>query len=90
MDIEYVAKLARIELNKQEKKRLSTQLGNILAYIEKLKELNVSSVEPMSHVLPLKNVFRRDEVRPSLPQEKVLANAPCAAGNSFSVPRIIE
>ncbi|UCB57522.1 MAG: Asp-tRNA(Asn)/Glu-tRNA(Gln) amidotransferase subunit GatC [Candidatus Omnitrophota bacterium] len=90
MDIEYVAKLARIELNKQEKKRLSTQLGDILAYIEKLKELNISSVEPMSHVLPLKNVFRRDEVRPSLPQEKVLANAPHAAGNNFSVPRIIE
>ncbi|MBL7085144.1 MAG: Asp-tRNA(Asn)/Glu-tRNA(Gln) amidotransferase subunit GatC [Candidatus Omnitrophica bacterium] len=90
MDIEYVAKLARIDLSAQEKKKLGKQLGDILTYIEKLKELNVEEVEPMSHVLPLKNVFRQDKVRPSLPKDKVLGNAPDAEGDSFGVPRVIE
>ena len=58
IDIEYVAKLARIDLSAQEKKKLQKQLGDILAYIEKLKKLKVDKVEPLSHVLPLKNVFR--------------------------------
>lgn len=91
MDIEYVARLARLELNAKEKKKLSQQLGDILAYIEKLKQLKVEKVEPMSHVLPLKNVFRQDKLKPSLPQDKALSNAPAKGGNnSFSVPRIIE
>ncbi len=90
MDIEYVAKLARIDLSAQEKKKLGKQLGDILAYIEKLKELDVGSVEPTSHVFPLKNVFRQDKLRPSLPNDKVLANAPDAQGDNFIVPRIIE
>ena len=90
IDIDYVAKLARIDLDAKQKKKLARQLGDILAYIEKLKELDVASVEPMSHVLPLKNVFRQDKVKPSLPVSKVLVNAPSAKGDSFSVPRIIE
>lgn len=90
IDIEYVAKLARINLTEKQKKKFSQQLGDILAYIEKLKQLNIDKVEPMSHTLPLKNVFRQDKVRPSLPVEKVLSNAPAKEGNSFSVPRIIE
>lgn len=90
MDIEYVAKLARIDLSAQEKRKLSKQLGDILAYIGKLKELNVDKVQAMSHVLPLKNVFRQDAIRPSLPLDKVLRNAPSKSGDNFSVPRIIE
>ena len=90
IDIEYVARLARIDLSAKEKKKLSKQLGDILTYIEKLKELDVSKIEPMSHVLPLKNVFRQDKLRASLPNRKVLANAPDAQGDNFSVPRIIE
>ncbi len=91
MDIEYVAQLARIDLSKQEKKKLSKQLKDILAYIEKLKELDTDSVEPMSHVLPLQNVFRQDKLGQSLSQNKALENAPSKQGdNFFSVPRIIE
>lgn len=90
IDIEYVAKLARIELDARQKKKLAKQLSDILAYIEKLKELNVDKVEAMSHVLPLKNVFRQDKVRPSLPLDKVLKNAPAKERDSFSVPRVIE
>ena len=90
IDIEYVAKLARMDLTAAEKKKLSKQLKDILAYIEKLKQLNVDKVEPLSHVLPLQNVFREDKLGPSLPQKEVLTNAPLAKGNNFSVPRVIE
>ncbi|MFH1246060.1 MAG: Asp-tRNA(Asn)/Glu-tRNA(Gln) amidotransferase subunit GatC [Candidatus Omnitrophota bacterium] len=91
MDIEYVAKLARISLKEKEKEKLSQQLNDILAYIEKLKELDTDKIEPMSHVLPLKNVFRQDELRTSLPVEKVLANIPAKSKeDSFTVPKIIE
>ena len=90
IDIEYVAKLARIELGPKEKKKLGKQLGDILAYIEKLKELKVDKVEPISHVLPLKNVFRQDKLKPSLSVDKVLQNAPEKGANFFKVPRIIE
>jgi aspartyl-tRNA(Asn)/glutamyl-tRNA(Gln) amidotransferase subunit C len=91
IDIEYVAKLARIELTDAQKKKFSQQLGDILAYIDKLKELDVSLVEPMSHVLALKNVFRQDKVRPSLPLNKTLSNSPSVSGdNFFSVPKVIE
>lgn len=91
IDIEYVAQLARINLDAKQKKKLGKQLSDILAFIEKLKELDVKSVEPMSHVLPLKNVFRPDKTRPSLPVDKVLQSAPAKGGdNFFSVPKIIE
>ncbi len=90
IDIEYVAKLARIELTSAQKKKLGKQLKDILAYIEKLKQLKVDKVEPMSHVLPLKNVFRQDKARPSLALDKVLRNAPAKEKGSFSVPKVIE
>ncbi|MBN3038049.1 MAG: Asp-tRNA(Asn)/Glu-tRNA(Gln) amidotransferase subunit GatC [Candidatus Omnitrophica bacterium] len=90
MDIEYVSQLARMELTDKQKSKLSKQLSDILAYIEKLKELDVSTVQPLSHVLPLKNVFRQDKIRPSLPLNKVLNNAPSREGDSFSVPKVIE
>jgi aspartyl-tRNA(Asn)/glutamyl-tRNA(Gln) amidotransferase subunit C len=90
IDIEYVAKLARIELDAKQKKKFAKQLSDILAYIEKLKELKVDKIEPMSHVLPLKNVFRQDKVKTSLPLDKVLKNAPLKEKGSFSVPKVIE
>ena len=90
MDIDYVAKLARIELNAAQKKKISKDLSGILGYIEKLKELKVDKVEPMSHVLPLKNVWREDKVKPSLSSEQALANAPAKKRTSFAVPKVIE
>ncbi len=90
IDIEYVAKLARIDLDKKQQKKFAKQLSDILAYIEKLKELKVDKIEPMSHVLPLKNVFRQDKVKASLALDKVLRNAPSKEEDSFSVPKVIE
>ncbi|PYM15083.1 MAG: Asp-tRNA(Asn)/Glu-tRNA(Gln) amidotransferase subunit GatB [Verrucomicrobia bacterium] len=89
-DVKYVAHLARIELTPEEERKLAAQLGNILGYIEKLKELDVSQVEPTAHAVPMLNVTRPDEVRPGLSNEEALRNAPSRAGGLFMVPKIVE
>ena len=89
-EVEHVAKLARLAITEEEKERYSQQLSNILTYIEKLKELDTSKVDPTSHGLPMKNVFREDEVRSSLPREEILKNAPDRTEEFFRVPKIIE
>jgi aspartyl-tRNA(Asn)/glutamyl-tRNA(Gln) amidotransferase subunit C len=90
MDVKYVAHLARIALTSEEEKKLAAQLGGILGYIEKLKELDVTNVEPTAHAVPMVNVTRADQVRPSLPHEEALRNAPRQAGGLFIVPKIVE
>lgn len=89
-DVKYVAHLARIALAPAEEEKLAAQLGNILGYIEKLKELDVNEVEPTAHAVPLINVFRPDEIRPSLSNEEALRNAPSKANGLFLVPKIVE
>jgi aspartyl-tRNA(Asn)/glutamyl-tRNA(Gln) amidotransferase subunit C len=89
-DIKYVAHLARITLTPDEEKKLAAQLGGILGYIEKLKELDVTNVEPTAHAVPMVNVTRADEIRPSLPHEDTLRNAPRSANGLFIVPKIVE
>ena len=89
-EVEHVARLARLELTAEEKERMRVQLDSILSYIDKLNELDTSAVEPTSHVLPMTNVFREDEVMPSLSQEEVLTNAPDRHEFFFRVPRILE
>jgi aspartyl-tRNA(Asn)/glutamyl-tRNA(Gln) amidotransferase subunit C len=90
IDIKYVAHLARLHLTPDEEKKLGAQLGGILGYIEKLKELDVTGVEPTAHAVPLVNVTRPDEVRPSLPHDEALRNAPAQASGLFMVPKIVE
>ncbi|HLX71578.1 MAG TPA: Asp-tRNA(Asn)/Glu-tRNA(Gln) amidotransferase subunit GatC [Verrucomicrobiae bacterium] len=90
IDVKYVAHLARIALSPDEEKKLSSQLGNILSYIEKLKQADVSGVEPTAHAFPLVNVTRPDEVRPSMSNEDALRNAPAKANGLFIVPKIVE
>ena len=90
IDIKYVAHLARLHLTPDEEKKLGAQLGHILGYIEKLKELNVTGVEPTAHAVPMVNVTRADAIRPSLPHDDALRNAPQQAGGLFIVPKIVE
>ncbi len=90
IDIKYVAHLARLHLTANEEKKLGAQLGGILGYIEKLKELDVTGVEPTAHAVPMVNVTRADEIRPSLPQDDALRNAPKQANGLFIVPKIVE
>lgn len=89
-EVEHVAKLARLELSEQEKEKLTDQLSGILTYVETLNSLDTKGVEPTSHVLDIKNVMRDDAARPSLPQERALANAPEKAAGHYKVPKIIE
>ncbi len=90
MDIEKVAKLARLELSEEERETFGSQLEQVLTYMEQLNRLDTTGVEPTSHAIPLSNVFRGDDVRPSSPQEEVLAIAPEEEEGHFKVPRIIE
>ncbi len=90
IDVNYVAHLARISLSPEEEQKLASQLGNILGYIEKLKEVDVSGVEPTAHAFPLVNVTRPDETRQSISNEDALRNAPAKANGLFIVPKIVE
>jgi aspartyl-tRNA(Asn)/glutamyl-tRNA(Gln) amidotransferase subunit C len=88
--VQHVARLARLELEPDEAEKMQSQLGDILGYIGLLDELDLSDVPPTYHVIDMANVMREDEMRPSLPVEKGLANAPEKEGTAFKVPRIIE
>jgi aspartyl-tRNA(Asn)/glutamyl-tRNA(Gln) amidotransferase subunit C len=90
IDVKYVAHLARLALTPDEEKKLGAQLGGILGYIEKLKALDVTGIEPTAHAMPMTNVTRPDEVRPSLPHDDALSNAPAQANGLFMVPKIVE
>ena len=89
-DVEHVAKLARLELSKNEKELFTEQLNAILTYAEKLNELNTEHVQPTSHVLKLVNVMRDDHIRPSLTIEEVMSNAPEEEDGQFRVPAVLE
>ncbi len=91
-EVRRIAALARLELSPEEEAVLPAQLSAILDYVAQLEELDVSSVEPMTHALAAGDAvpLREDEVRPSLPPEEALAAAPAREGTWFEVPRIIE
>ena len=86
----HIASLSRIDLKDQELEIFQKTLANILDYIEKLKNLDVSGVKPTSHVLPLQDVFREDRTRPSLSQKEALSLAIAQTRGSFKVPQVIE
>jgi len=90
VDVKYVAHLARLSLSEEEQVKFASQLKNILHYVDKLKELDVSQIEPTAHAVPITNVVRKDVVKPSLPTELALKNAPQKANNLFIVPKIVE
>lgn len=89
-DVEYVAELAHLTLDDAAKERLADELGEILAYMDKMNELDTSRVEPMMHALEMTNVFRPDVIEPSLPRETALMNAPKSDGEYFLVPKILD
>ncbi|HRP03387.1 MAG TPA: Asp-tRNA(Asn)/Glu-tRNA(Gln) amidotransferase subunit GatC [Opitutaceae bacterium] len=90
INIEHIATLARIALTDDEKRIFASQLGDVLAYIEKLREVDVSGVEPMAHAFPVFNVWMEDVSGPALPVEAVLRNAPASRDNMISVPKVVE
>lgn len=89
-DVDHVATLARLSFTDEEKARLVAQLNQILAYMEQLNTLETGNVEPLSHVVDLRNVFRDDVLRASLPREEILKNAPAHTEKFFKVPKVIS
>jgi aspartyl-tRNA(Asn)/glutamyl-tRNA(Gln) amidotransferase subunit C len=88
--IEYVSILAKLELSEKEKEQAKRDMGRMLDYFDKLNELNTEGIEPMSHIFPVSNVFREDEVENGDQRDEMLANAPKAKDGSFQVPRTVE
>lgn len=82
----HVARLARLELTGEELERMEAELGSILENVERISELDLTGVEPTSHVVALENVLRADEPRPSTERERILAVAPDADDSGFRVP----
>jgi aspartyl-tRNA(Asn)/glutamyl-tRNA(Gln) amidotransferase subunit C len=90
LEVEKVAKLARLEITEAEKAAFVKQLSQILTHVERLREYDTKGIEPTAAVLGAVNVFREDIVRPSLAVDKALTNAPEREGDAFAVPKIIE
>ena len=89
-EVEKVALLARLDLTEDEKDIFTGQMDAILAYVDKLNELDTSGVIPTAHAVPMENAFRDDEERPSIGVDNALANAPERADGFYRVPKVIE
>lgn len=89
-EVRHIALLARLALSEEEVEQYTKQLNDILLYMEKLNQVDTKYCEPLSHPFFTRTVFREDNVRPSLPQEKAIENAPDKAKGFFKVPKIIE
>ena len=89
-EIRYIAGLSRIHLEEQEVEFLTRNLADILHYIEKLKKADITGIQPTPHVLPLKNVYREDQIQPSLPPEDVQKISQHHIRGFFKVPQVIE
>jgi len=90
LDVTYVARLARINLTEEEANAFQKQLDDVLKYVEKLRQADVSRVEATAHALPIFNVFREDEPRDWFTAEQALSNAPRKANDLFIVPKVVE
>ena len=88
--VDHIARLARLDLSEAERERMRVELDQILGHAERIQALELDDVPPTSHSIPLSNVLRPDEVRPSLPQAEALGNSPATEDGRFKVPRIIE
>jgi aspartyl-tRNA(Asn)/glutamyl-tRNA(Gln) amidotransferase subunit C len=89
-EVKHVANLARLAITEEEAEELTNDLDAIISFAEELNELDTENVEPTSHVLDMKNIFREDVSKPGLPVEEVLKNAPDHENGQIKVPAIIE
>ncbi len=89
-EVEYVAELARLDFREEEKEKFTSQLNDILMYMEKLNEIDTAGVKPETHAISLMNAFREDVIKASLEPEVSLANAPEEKGSCFRVPKVVE
>lgn len=90
LDVSYIARLARINLTEAEAKVFQKQLDDVLQYVEKLRQADISGVEPAAHALPILNVLREDAPRDWFTAKQALSNAPRKANGLFIVPKVVE
>jgi aspartyl-tRNA(Asn)/glutamyl-tRNA(Gln) amidotransferase subunit C len=90
LNIDHVARLARLELTREEKERFEQQLGDVLHHITQLSKVDVSGVEPTAHAFPLFNVWQDDVARSGLTVESALRNAPAQRDDMIVVPKVLE
>ena len=88
--VDYISVLSRLKLPQEEKEKMTGELEQIIAYMDTLNALDTSGVETMSHVFPVKNVLREDEIVPSFDRRELLKNAPGADEEAFLVPMTVE
>lgn len=88
-DTAYIADLAKLTLTENELDKMTSDLNEILGYVEKLNEIDTTAVEPLSHPIGMTNVFREDVLQPSTPQEEAVANAPVKDEAFFKAPKVI-
>ena len=88
--IDYIAELSRLEVPEGDRQAMTNQLERIVAYMDVLERLDTDGVEPMSHVFPVKNVLREDQVIPSQAREELLAGSPAPDGEAFLAPKTVE
>ena len=89
-DIKTVASLSRLRIREDETQEVTAQLDKFLTYVENLQAIDTTNIEPTTYALPMQNVFRADEVKPSLERELALSNAPLKEDGYFKVPRVLE
>ncbi len=89
-EIKNIALLSRLEIKEEAMEATEKALSDILTYVEELNQLDIAEVKPMAHAVPLQNVFRHDEIKPSLERQLALQNAPEEENGYFKVPRVIQ
>ena len=89
-DIKTIARLSRLEVSEENMPQLEKELSDILSYVEQLNELDLDGVETMAHAVPLQNVLREDQVKPSIDHGKALSTAPVEDDGYFAVPRVVQ
>lgn len=88
--VRWVSHLARLEFNPDELTLFTEQLSKVVDYVNQLQGVDTEGIEPLSHPLPVQNIFRADEVKPSLPADEALANAPSRKDDFYAVPAVMD
>lgn len=89
-EVKHIASLARLKLSDEEVEKYAKDLGDIAEFVEKLNEVDVEGISPKAHILDIKNVFRKDELKPSYVREELFRNAPSWEAGCISVPKVVE
>ncbi len=88
--VTHVANLARLNLTEEEKEQMTKDMEAIIAFADQINALDIKDVKPTDHIIPINNVFRKDEIVPSMDRDLLLSNAPSKENGCFSVPQIVE